>query len=66
MDFLATMTFDHCGTRVTVEARGPAPITRLRCPVCGLVRWRPDPPELSGDGELISPIQLIPRSDQAH
>jgi hypothetical protein len=58
------MTFDHCGARVTVEALGPTPITRLRCPVCGLVRWRPDPAESSDDGELINPIQLIPRSDQ--
>jgi hypothetical protein len=63
MELPGTMTFEHCGARVTVDALGPGPIQRLRCPVCGLVRWRRDPADLSGEEELINPIQLLPRSD---
>jgi len=63
VDLLETTTFEHCGTLVSVVALEPGPINRLRCPVCGLVRWRRDPADQSGDEALINPIQLLPRSD---
>jgi hypothetical protein len=42
----STMTFKHCGARVTVDITEPMAIERLRCPICGLVRWSSDPADV--------------------
>ena len=60
MDVLEMTTFEHCGAVVCVVAVEPGPINRLRCPVCGLVRWRRDQ---SDNDELIHTVQLLPRSN---